>query len=117
MANKLQRAEKALDLGGFQVAMVMPGLLDLLEQGLGDRVTLIQPRPLPVPEVSGLLVSAGISCYCCYYWYSVSSGFVWKSQPLAVPGMCGLVLFTGINCYCCCFVSIEFICVRRDLKR
>ncbi|KAK7480029.1 hypothetical protein BaRGS_00028762 [Batillaria attramentaria] len=50
VVEKCQLAERLLDHGGHYVATVTPSLLDLLSQGLGDRVELIQLQ-LPVPSV------------------------------------------------------------------
>jgi hypothetical protein len=54
-AEKLGLMEKAMDHNGDLVSLVTPRILELLEQGLGDRVTLIQPQLCPLHSVSRLL--------------------------------------------------------------
>ncbi|XP_076443983.1 nucleolar protein 6-like [Babylonia areolata] len=63
---KLQLTDQALDHGGPVVSLVIPRILDLLDQGLGDRVLLLQTLPVaspvwsvtedPVPRVRELSV-------------------------------------------------------------
>ena len=51
VVQKFQLSDRVLDHSGELVATVMPSMLDVLERGLGDRVTLVQPQPHPSPMV------------------------------------------------------------------
>ncbi|KAL8581118.1 hypothetical protein ACOMHN_033566 [Nucella lapillus] len=49
VVGKLQLTNQVLDQGGLAVSAVVPRLVDLLQQGLGDRVLLLQTMPVASP--------------------------------------------------------------------
>ena len=58
VVQKFQLSDRAMDHSGQLVSTVMPSMLDVLEQGLGDRIVLFQPQPQPSPMVCVFSTSA-----------------------------------------------------------
>ena len=97
VVQKFQLSDRALDHSGELVATVLPSMLDVLERGLGDRITLMQPQPHPSPMVCVFCFFVKWLSYTPLPWFVSSTSLCSDSATPLSHGLRLLILCVVIH--------------------